>query len=354
MSSELISNFYGCLRYHTELPQILVNNGEAGEIEEGMMWFASGYEKLEDKDLDDKDNANGAGMGAGGTNDNWREDAEERWRRKWLERLARREVQIQILLYLLKPSLPGPQLPLPPIEVLIPPTSSTSALFPNASSLSRPTPSTVLEVHHPPATPTKPKVRQLKRSNTGVTTSRTLVGSPSPGPSLSLDINIGADNSDKDRSSSPYSLRLGMGTSPESGSRPGFYSGSRSSAADDFNVTGEVDTDIEENGDMSPENTIMDPDKDEEEADILFLGIPPPRPRSQTGAKARLFDPSPSPPASSPLARSAVRNEARSLKRVASASMDTGAERDVDFDAHTKTGSGLHAGKRTLFDSVQR
>ncbi|KAH7906518.1 hypothetical protein BJ138DRAFT_1117498 [Hygrophoropsis aurantiaca] len=535
-------------KYHTELPQILANNGGAGEIEEGMMWFASAYEKFEDKDSDDKGGVNGAGMGM---NDDLKEDAEERWRRKWLERLERREIQIQILLYLLKLSLPGPQLPLPPVEVPIPPTSSISVL-PTPSTISEETPTASSAAHKKrkikkkaktiipsaterlesfmdklsmwqllrsvdtdpairggggpgsqrnennadggrgkeremdwmqtfceetvepqfksslpdmcallrdkifphsslpddpsdaskatgsksksknkpgssniisrskstadtnatstkakskvtttseasrarsrslsvslaldqqqqetrtststikramsrevsmsrgfkpkgsgaskggngsgrqtqdnmdvepvnvkgkqksdprisssgaitlvAATPTKPRVRQLKRSNTGVTTSRTLVGSPSPGPGLSLDVNIGADNPDEDQSSSPYSLRLGMGTSSGSGSSPGFYSGGRSSAADDVGAEGEVDTDIEENGDTSRENTIMDLDKDEEEIwlpssspDILLLGISPLRPRAQPGAKAKLFDPSPSPPAS-PLA----------------------------------------------------
>ncbi|KAH7921684.1 hypothetical protein BV22DRAFT_1018890 [Leucogyrophana mollusca] len=94
-------------KYHTELPQILADNGGAGELEETMMWFALNYEKSsEDED-------------------------EERWRNQWLERLERREVQIQILLYFLKLSLPGPQTPLPPVTI---PAPATTTSFPTSTS----------------------------------------------------------------------------------------------------------------------------------------------------------------------------------------------------------------------------
>ncbi|KAH0831199.1 hypothetical protein J3R83DRAFT_13778 [Lanmaoa asiatica] len=92
-------------KYHTELPRILAQDGGGGEMEESMMWYALGYEMGE--------------VGEGSTTIN-NEDAimlEEKSRNMWLERLERREVQIQILLYLLKISLPGPCTPLPPVTI---------------------------------------------------------------------------------------------------------------------------------------------------------------------------------------------------------------------------------------------
>ncbi|KAG6380196.1 hypothetical protein JVT61DRAFT_8287 [Boletus reticuloceps] len=92
-------------KYHTDLPQILAQDGGEGELEESMMWYTLGYEM--------------SGVGEGGTRLN-NEDAimlEEKSRNIWLERLERREVQIQILLYLLKLSLPGPCSPLPRVKI---------------------------------------------------------------------------------------------------------------------------------------------------------------------------------------------------------------------------------------------
>ncbi|KAG9307971.1 hypothetical protein JVU11DRAFT_12777 [Chiua virens] len=88
-------------KYRTELPQFLAQGGGEGEAEESMMWYAFGYEMNE--------------VGEGNS-----EDAvmlEEKSRNMWLERLERREVQIQILLYFLKLSLPGPCSPLPSVKV---------------------------------------------------------------------------------------------------------------------------------------------------------------------------------------------------------------------------------------------
>ncbi|KAJ7147622.1 hypothetical protein C8R43DRAFT_856154, partial [Mycena crocata] len=84
-------------KYHVELPYILANNGGEGEEEENMMWFGVSHEKGEN----DEDEP-------------WLNDA---WRSKWMERMERREVQVQILLYMLKLSLPGPS---PPAEVSSP------------------------------------------------------------------------------------------------------------------------------------------------------------------------------------------------------------------------------------------
>lgn len=84
-------------KYHTEVPQILADEGGAGDIEEGTMWFALGYEKGDEQ----------AEPIAGGFKDPTN-DAAEPWKKKWLERMERREVQIQILLHFLVLSLPGP------------------------------------------------------------------------------------------------------------------------------------------------------------------------------------------------------------------------------------------------------
>ncbi|KAH8110413.1 hypothetical protein DFH11DRAFT_1547516 [Phellopilus nigrolimitatus] len=54
-------------KYRTELVQILVDGGGAGEQEEMMMWYAWNYEQVDD-DVD-----------------------EENWRKEWLERLERRD-----------------------------------------------------------------------------------------------------------------------------------------------------------------------------------------------------------------------------------------------------------------------
>ncbi|KAI9460648.1 hypothetical protein HD554DRAFT_2132718 [Boletus coccyginus] len=92
-------------KYHTDLPEILVQDGGGGGLEECMMWYALGYEMSE--------------VGGDTTSTN-NEDAimlEEKLRNDWLERLERREVQLQVLLYLLKLSLPGPCTPLAPVKI---------------------------------------------------------------------------------------------------------------------------------------------------------------------------------------------------------------------------------------------
>ncbi|KAJ2933537.1 hypothetical protein H1R20_g3549, partial [Candolleomyces eurysporus] len=71
-------------KYRKELLQILLNGGGAGEMEEGMMWFALSHEQADEQEP-------------------W---LNVQWRDQWLDRLERREVQIQILLYFLKLSLP--------------------------------------------------------------------------------------------------------------------------------------------------------------------------------------------------------------------------------------------------------
>ncbi|KAJ7618982.1 hypothetical protein DFH06DRAFT_1362186 [Mycena polygramma] len=84
-------------KYHVELPYILANGGGEGEEEESVMWFAVTHEKSENEEEEP-----------------WLNEA---WRSKWMERMERREVQVQILLYMLKLSLPGPS---PPPDVSSP------------------------------------------------------------------------------------------------------------------------------------------------------------------------------------------------------------------------------------------
>ncbi|EIN09395.1 hypothetical protein PUNSTDRAFT_133189 [Punctularia strigosozonata HHB-11173 SS5] len=87
----LMSTRDAALKYQQELPQILAEGGGAGEVEETMMWYVFAYEKMGDSSKTRE---------PGVTDPASCKD--------WLERLERREVQLQILLYMLKLSLPGP------------------------------------------------------------------------------------------------------------------------------------------------------------------------------------------------------------------------------------------------------
>ncbi|KAJ6594240.1 hypothetical protein B0H19DRAFT_54933 [Mycena capillaripes] len=78
-------------KYHVELPYILANGGGEGEEEESIMWFAVTHEKNENEEEEP-----------------W---LNEEWRSKWMARMEHREVQVQMLLYMLKLSLPGPSPP---------------------------------------------------------------------------------------------------------------------------------------------------------------------------------------------------------------------------------------------------
>jgi len=94
-----------------ELPQILQDGGGAGEIEEGMMWYALQHEKADGREASDQVE--------NGTLEPWMDAT---WKQNWLERLEKREcvfycpipysmcqslirVQIQILLYMVKLSI---------------------------------------------------------------------------------------------------------------------------------------------------------------------------------------------------------------------------------------------------------
>lgn len=107
-------------KYHSELVQILANGGGAGEMEEAMMWYDVEHEKpLHDGGLPgDSDSRKHGHDGEGGqwTDQKWRAQYSERMeRREYVlqksmpddELTAKRRVQIQILLYMFKISLPG-------------------------------------------------------------------------------------------------------------------------------------------------------------------------------------------------------------------------------------------------------
>uniref|UniRef100_A0A8H7XWD1 DNA replication regulator Sld3 C-terminal domain-containing protein n=1 Tax=Psilocybe cubensis TaxID=181762 RepID=A0A8H7XWD1_PSICU len=80
-------------KYNVELPLILSEGGGAGEMEETMMWYSLTHEKG-----DHSEHSEGP----------WTDDV---WRQGYMERMERREVQIQILLFFYKLSLPGPAPP---------------------------------------------------------------------------------------------------------------------------------------------------------------------------------------------------------------------------------------------------
>ncbi|KAK0444404.1 hypothetical protein EV421DRAFT_1890578 [Armillaria borealis] len=106
ISSLLLTSRSAASKYHTDLPQLLSDGGGDGEIEETMMWYALSHEKADESEgqsrLGSVERAEELWMN-------------EKWRTKWLERMERREVLIQILLHLLILSLPGPPPP-PPSE----------------------------------------------------------------------------------------------------------------------------------------------------------------------------------------------------------------------------------------------
>ncbi|KAG2122308.1 hypothetical protein BD769DRAFT_1389771 [Suillus cothurnatus] len=98
-------------RYHNELPQILADGGGAGKAEESMTYAER------NEHLTGDDNV----------------ILEEKWRSGWLKHMVQWEVQIQILLYFLKLSLPRPYTPLPPVELLpvkVPPMDNILFILP--------------------------------------------------------------------------------------------------------------------------------------------------------------------------------------------------------------------------------
>ncbi|PBK66903.1 hypothetical protein ARMSODRAFT_938608 [Armillaria solidipes] len=107
ISSLLLTSRSAANKYHTDLPQLLSDGGGDGEIEETMMWYALSYEKADESE----------GQSRPGSVERAEELwMSEKWRDKWLERMERREVLIQILLHFLILSLPGPPPPSPSSE----------------------------------------------------------------------------------------------------------------------------------------------------------------------------------------------------------------------------------------------
>jgi hypothetical protein len=70
-------------KYRVELPQILLDGGGAGEMEETMMWYVINYEKGQDTA-----SPNDAAHSSGSLDDPW---VNEEWRKDWLQRMERRE-----------------------------------------------------------------------------------------------------------------------------------------------------------------------------------------------------------------------------------------------------------------------
>ncbi|KAF9059478.1 hypothetical protein BDP27DRAFT_1498325, partial [Rhodocollybia butyracea] len=99
-------------KYHIKLPEILDNNGGAGEIEETMMWFALSQVKsnVEDQAKCEWTRSNSSENGAHSSHlietPIWMNND---WRLRWIRRMGQHKAQIQILLYFLILSLPGPQ-----------------------------------------------------------------------------------------------------------------------------------------------------------------------------------------------------------------------------------------------------
>ena len=76
-------------KYHTELAQILTNSGGAGEMEETMMWYVVEHEKpIEDDSQRFSSGSSPHKHGERGNDGPWINEA---WRKKYLERMEKRE-----------------------------------------------------------------------------------------------------------------------------------------------------------------------------------------------------------------------------------------------------------------------
>ncbi|KAL1690827.1 DNA replication regulator SLD3-domain-containing protein [Schizophyllum commune] len=113
-------------KYHIELTAILAEGGGAGEAEEAMMWFAYEHEKHEAASSTGGQPSNSQQSNDPESN----EDADAQWQARWLNRMERREAQIQILLYLLKLSLP----PSPTADSIASPAKKHAAAMQQDSS----------------------------------------------------------------------------------------------------------------------------------------------------------------------------------------------------------------------------
>lgn len=103
-------------KYHTRISQILDEDGGSGDAEEAMMWFAYKHEKIDEENPENPEETE--------------MEAEERWKNSWLEKMERREVQVQVLLLFLLLSLPGAPAPTGPMRSApaLPPSLSPSKI----------------------------------------------------------------------------------------------------------------------------------------------------------------------------------------------------------------------------------
>ncbi|KAI0643415.1 DNA replication regulator SLD3-domain-containing protein [Trametes meyenii] len=122
-------------KYHSRIAQLLVEEDDPADAEEEYVWYAYHKDKIADTDAD-----------AGGQDGQDEHETHERLKVAWLERMERREVQIQILLHYLLLTLPGNDAP------------SLAGVQPDpADALPLP----------PPLSPSKSKKRKRKERGTG-------------------------------------------------------------------------------------------------------------------------------------------------------------------------------------------
>ncbi|KAI0631392.1 DNA replication regulator SLD3-domain-containing protein [Trametes polyzona] len=114
-------------KYHNRISQLLAEEAEPADAEEEYMWFA--YQKDKTGDAEPREGED-------------EDEAHERLKHAWLERMERREVQIQIVLHFLLLTLPGPG------------ASSDAAQTQEEPTRALPLP--------PPLSPSKPKKRRRR------------------------------------------------------------------------------------------------------------------------------------------------------------------------------------------------
>ncbi len=85
LESILLTGRVASDKYRVELPQLIADGGGAEEIEELMMWYALSYEKNDNTECQSR----------AGTNERTEELLkDDKWRKRWFERMERREYVI--------------------------------------------------------------------------------------------------------------------------------------------------------------------------------------------------------------------------------------------------------------------